>query len=184
MSDIGELLRRPQATEWPEMAPMSDGISSSNKISADGEHYYVKVPTRPVPPKPLPAAKSPVMEDTLWSLMDELRWNIATNTGRNLMESRMLNALFSARQAKAMPLDRWYRIPKPATITQSTSRDTIVRIQQSQDRLAFMAAIRNRSPFQFEEHLLTFFPDLSRATLEWRHSQRPLTKELIAHKIP
>ncbi|CAH2222302.1 Hypothetical predicted protein [Pelobates cultripes] len=74
-----------------------------------------------------------------------------------------------------MPLDRWYRIPKPATSTQSNSRDTIICFQQSQDRLAFMAAIRNRSPLQFEEHSLTFFPDLSRATLDWGR--------LIARKI-
>ncbi|CAH2283261.1 Hypothetical predicted protein [Pelobates cultripes] len=96
----------------------------------------------------------------------------------------MLTALFPAKQAKAMPLDGWYRIPKPAASTQSTSRDNIIRFQQSQDRLAFMAAIRNRSPLQFEEHSLTYFPDLSRATLDWRRSLRPLTKELIARKIP
>ncbi|CAH2328079.1 Hypothetical predicted protein [Pelobates cultripes] len=83
-----------------------------------------------------------------------------------------------------MPLDGWYRIPKPNTGTQGTSRDTIVRFQQSRERLAFMAAIRNRSPYQFEEHSLPFFPNLSRATLEWRRSPCPLTKELLAHTIP
>ncbi|CAH2283260.1 Hypothetical predicted protein [Pelobates cultripes] len=77
-ADIGELLRRPQASGRPEMAPMSNGISSSDKILADGEDYYTNVPTRPVPPKPSPAAKPPVTEDTLRSLLDELRRNIAT----------------------------------------------------------------------------------------------------------
>ncbi|CAH2314416.1 Hypothetical predicted protein [Pelobates cultripes] len=241
----------------PEMAPLSDGLSSSDKISADGENYDVRVPTRPMPPRPMPAAKPPITEDILRTLLDELNRNIATDIRRFREEMngvsahlhhtefnfadhenqiqplekqlstlqwsqmlaqenmaatedkrhwkkikirglpdtleptefphlfcRLLNALFSSRQAKAMPLDGWYRIPKPTTSSQGTSRDTIVRFQQSQDRMAFMAAIRNRSPFQFEEHSLTFFSGLSRATLEWRRSLRPLTKELIAHKIP
>ncbi|CAH2312097.1 Hypothetical predicted protein [Pelobates cultripes] len=97
---------------------------------------------------------------------------------------RLLTVLFSAKRAKLMPLDGWYKIPKPATGTQRASRDIKVRFQQSQDRLVFMAATRNRSPFNFEEHSLTFFPDLTRATLEWRRSLRPLTTELLAHKMP
>ncbi|CAH2284000.1 Hypothetical predicted protein [Pelobates cultripes] len=185
---------------------MSDGISSSDKISADGEDYYTKVPTRPVPPKPSPAAKPPVTEDILRSLLDELRRNIATDIGQfreeingvsarrqhtelnsadhenriqtlerqmaalqrdqtqakedlAVMEDRrrwknikirglpdtlapaelphlfrrMLTALFPAKQAKAMPLDGWYRIPKPTASTQSASRNTVIRFQQSQD---------------------------------------------------
>ncbi|CAH2324523.1 Hypothetical predicted protein [Pelobates cultripes] len=123
---------------------------------------------------------------------DKRRWkNIKTRGLPDTLEPaefphlfrRMLNTLFPAKQAKAIPLDGWYRIPKPATSTQSNSRDTIICFQQSQDQLAFMAAIRNRSPLQFEEHSLTFFPDLSRATLDWRRSLHPLTKGTHCPKI-
>ncbi|CAH2282139.1 Hypothetical predicted protein [Pelobates cultripes] len=47
-----------------------------------------------------------------------------------------------------------------------------------------MAATRNKSPFSFEEHQLTFFPDLSRATLEWRRSLKPLTSILTKFQVP
>ncbi|CAH2303366.1 Hypothetical predicted protein, partial [Pelobates cultripes] len=55
-------------------------------------------------------------------------------------------------------------IPKPASSNPGTSRDIIVRFQQTQDRLAFVAAIRSKSPLRLEEHTLAFYPDLSRAT--------------------
>ncbi|CAH2277360.1 Hypothetical predicted protein [Pelobates cultripes] len=81
-ADIGELLSRPQSTGRPEMAPTSDGLSSGDEISADGDDYDTRVPTRPVPPISAPAAKPPVTEDTLQSLLDKLRLNIAV-PGRN-----------------------------------------------------------------------------------------------------
>ncbi|CAH2246858.1 Hypothetical predicted protein [Pelobates cultripes] len=47
-----------------------------------------------------------------------------------------------------------------------------------------MTAFRNKSPYSFEEHQLAFFPDLSRATLDWKRTLRPLTLELTKHKVP
>ncbi|CAH2291907.1 Hypothetical predicted protein [Pelobates cultripes] len=96
----------------------------------------------------------------------------------------LLTKLFSAKQAKAMTLAGWHRITGPATGIQRPTRDIILRFQQGQDRTAFMAAVRHITPLRFEDHDLTFYPDLSKATMEWRRSLRPLTQALAASKTP
>ncbi|CAH2320260.1 Hypothetical predicted protein [Pelobates cultripes] len=59
--------------------------------------------------------------------------------------------------------------------------DVIICFQSGQDRLTFMVATLNKSPYRFEDHDSTFYPDLSKSTLDWRRSMHPLNKELSAH---
>ncbi|CAH2302681.1 Hypothetical predicted protein [Pelobates cultripes] len=65
-----------------------------------------------------------------------------------------------------------------------TSSDVIVHFQNRSDRQALMSAVHHKSPYHFEEHALNFYQDLSRATMVWLRSMRPLTAELIKHRIP
>ncbi|CAH2224107.1 Hypothetical predicted protein [Pelobates cultripes] len=96
---------------------------------------------------------------------------------------RFLTQLFSAKQAKLMTVGGCYRLPAPPA-SAGVHRDVIIRFQNGPDKQAFMTAIRNKSPYSFEEHQLAFFPDLSRATLDWTRTLRPLTLELTIHKVP
>ncbi|CAH2299819.1 Hypothetical predicted protein [Pelobates cultripes] len=97
---------------------------------------------------------------------------------------RLLNTLFKPKKAKGMPLDSCFRISGQQAGTPVRGNNVIVRLQQGRDRQTFMAAVRSNSPFHFESHSLTFYPDLSKATMDWRRPLRPLTTELIAHNIP
>ncbi|CAH2284610.1 Hypothetical predicted protein [Pelobates cultripes] len=81
-------------------------------------------------------------------------------------------------------LDGCFRLPAPTSRSTEVNRDVIVRFQNGPDRQAFLMSLWNKSPYDFEGHTLTFYPDLSRATLEWRRSLKPLTTELVRHNIP
>ncbi|CAH2285070.1 Hypothetical predicted protein [Pelobates cultripes] len=96
---------------------------------------------------------------------------------------RLLTQLFSAKQAKLMQLDSCYRLPAPPASARGGHRDVIIRFRNGPDKQAFMSATRNKSPYSFEEHQLTFYPDLSRATLDWRRSLRPLMAVLTQFKV-
>ncbi|CAH2295715.1 Hypothetical predicted protein [Pelobates cultripes] len=94
---------------------------------------------------------------------------------------RLLTQLISAKQ---MTLDSCYRLTAPLASTTGVHRDVIICFHNGPDNQAFMTTIRNKLPYTFEDDQLTFFPDLSRATLDWRRSLRPLTSELTKHKVP
>ncbi|CAH2306761.1 Hypothetical predicted protein [Pelobates cultripes] len=97
---------------------------------------------------------------------------------------RLLTHLFSAKQAKMMALDGCFRLPAPTSRSTEVNGDVIVRFQNGPDRQVLLMALRNKSPYDFEGHKLTVYPDLSRATLEWRRSIKPLTTELVWYNIP
>ncbi|CAH2311189.1 Hypothetical predicted protein [Pelobates cultripes] len=96
--------------------------------------------------------------------------NIEAAESPHFFRSMLLN-LFNAKQAKAMLLDGCYRrIPVSPKTTAETSRNVIICFQNGQDRLTFMTVVRNKSPYKFEDRTLTFFPDLSKATLDRRRA--------------
>ncbi|CAH2247612.1 Hypothetical predicted protein [Pelobates cultripes] len=109
--------------------------------------------------------------------------NIATAELPHLFR-RLLAQLLFAKQAKLMSLYGCYRPPAPPASSTGVHRDIVICFQNSPDKQVFMTAIRNKSPYSFEELQLAFFPDLSRATLDWRRALRPLTLELTKHKVP
>ncbi|CAH2312214.1 Hypothetical predicted protein [Pelobates cultripes] len=132
-------------------------------------------------------------EEHMAALEDKRRWkNVKVRSLPDTMEMaefphfirRLLTKLFFAKQAKAMTLAGWHRITGPAKGIQRPTRDIILRFQQGQDRTAFMAAVRHITPLRFEDHDLSCYPDLSKATMEWRRSLRPLTQALAASKTP
>ncbi|CAH2327132.1 Hypothetical predicted protein [Pelobates cultripes] len=53
----------------------------------------------------------------------------------------------------------------------------------SLDKMAILAAVRD-SACDFKSRMLSFYSDLSRATLMWRRSMRPVTGVLQRHGIP
>ncbi|CAH2223010.1 Hypothetical predicted protein [Pelobates cultripes] len=69
-----------------------------------------------------------------------------------------------------MTLDGCYRLSPPQATTSRSSRDVIIRFQNGPDSQAFLSAVRSASPYHFEEHSLPFYPDISRATMDWRRS--------------
>ncbi|CAH2282640.1 Hypothetical predicted protein [Pelobates cultripes] len=97
--------------------------------------------------------------------------------------TEMLTMLFSGKQAKTLPIDPWYRILAPTTGASGVGRDIILHFQLNHIRMAFMAAVHNMSPLQFENHTLTFYHDLSKATMDWQCSLRPLTLALARCRI-
>ncbi|CAH2273325.1 Hypothetical predicted protein [Pelobates cultripes] len=109
---------------------MSDGLSSSYKILADREDYYAKVPTRPEPPKPSPAAKPPVTEDTLQSLLNELRRNIATDIGQLRKEINGVSALLQLTELNSADHENCIQVlERPITALQHRERSRY-RIEQ------------------------------------------------------
>ncbi|CAH2312732.1 Hypothetical predicted protein [Pelobates cultripes] len=124
-------------------------------------------------------------QDHLVALEDKRRWkNVKVCGLPDAVETteiphlfcRLFSTLFKDKQAKSMPLNSWHRISRPTTSTPEGGKDVIIRFQQGRDRLALMAATRNKSPLHSEGYSLTFYPDLSKATMDWRWSLRPLTK--------
>ncbi|CAH2301959.1 Hypothetical predicted protein [Pelobates cultripes] len=117
-------------------------------------------------------------QDSMAALEDKRRWkNIKICGLPEAVETaelphlfrRMLNMLFTTKQAKGMPLDSCFHISRPQTDTPEKGKD-VIRFQQGRDRQIFMAAVHSKSPFHFEGHSLTFYPDLSKATMDWRWS--------------
>ncbi|CAH2221683.1 Hypothetical predicted protein [Pelobates cultripes] len=94
---------------------------------------------------------------------------------------RLLTQLFSAKQAKLLTLDGSYRLPAPPASVTGAHRDVIIRFQNGPDKQVFMTATCNKSSYTFEDHQLTFYPDLSR---DWRRSLRTLTVVLTKYKVP
>ncbi|CAH2220791.1 Hypothetical predicted protein [Pelobates cultripes] len=95
----------------------------------------------------------------------------------------LLPALLPHRQTTPIIPNEVYRIPKPAGAPTTATRDVIITLRNSSDKATVLTTHRSRTPFRFKGMELSFYADLSRGTLAWRRSLRPLTTVLQHHKI-
>ncbi|CAH2313093.1 Hypothetical predicted protein [Pelobates cultripes] len=62
-------------------------------------------------------------------------------------------------------------------------RDLLICFQSMQSKQLVQAAVHNTPTYRFEGADLSFFNDLSRSTMEWRQSLRPITQHLRDHAV-
>ncbi|XP_063295380.1 uncharacterized protein LOC134582656 [Pelobates fuscus] len=97
---------------------------------------------------------------------------------------RLFSTLLPPKQAKTVRLDGLFRLPKPPTAPMSATADLIIRFQSMSDKALLLQAIKGKTPLCFEGSSLTTFPDLTRNTIAWRRSLRPLLQLLQSQNIP
>ncbi|CAH2326992.1 Hypothetical predicted protein [Pelobates cultripes] len=156
-TDIGDLLRRPQNFQRPEMAPQLEGLyySFSEATELEEDDYGDGAVSRPTHTHPS------LTEGKLKDMLGELHRNIAADIG--VFRDEISGVVACLQNAE---------------LTTAAQESRLV-FQQGRDRQTFMAALRGKTPLNFEGHSLTFYPDLSKATMAWRRSFRPLTTELM-----
>ncbi|CAH2219934.1 Hypothetical predicted protein [Pelobates cultripes] len=97
---------------------------------------------------------------------------------------RLFSTTLTPRQAKGLSLDGLYHIPGCSRNQATATRNVILCFKIRNDKEGFMRAVRGQTRYTFEEHLLSFFHDLSRQTLHWRVSVKGVTSQLRAADIP
>ncbi|CAH2319599.1 Hypothetical predicted protein [Pelobates cultripes] len=97
---------------------------------------------------------------------------------------RLLQQILPHKQAKNILVDNIYRIRRQGRQPQQASSDIIIQLVTHLDKTAIMAAVRDLPFLAFERHNLTFYNDLSKPTMQWRQTMRPITSVLRRKKIP
>ncbi|CAH2221196.1 Hypothetical predicted protein [Pelobates cultripes] len=144
------------------MASLSDRLSySSSETSIPDMEELAAIARRKRADIPAKRSEgSPMMEGTLKALLDDLHSNLEAD----------INSFKEEISGVSRHLHE-------ASHSTEAHRDAIVRFQNGPDRQTLLMALQNKTPYDFEGHKLMFYPNLSRATLEWRRS-------LIWHNIP
>ncbi|CAH2274358.1 Hypothetical predicted protein [Pelobates cultripes] len=96
---------------------------------------------------------------------------------------RLLATILNSKQAKTVLVEGVHRLPKLPRAPTEASRDVLLRLQSTRDKMAVMAALSGQSPYHFEGMQFTFLQDLCRATLTWRWSVQRVTTTLRAAGI-
>ncbi|CAH2306844.1 Hypothetical predicted protein [Pelobates cultripes] len=96
---------------------------------------------------------------------------------------RLLSSVLTPSKAKAILLDNYFRIPKPAKAPDGASRDLLICFQSLRSKQLVQAAICDAPSYHFEGADLTFFNDLTRSTIVWQQALRPLTQHLRQHEV-
>ncbi|CAH2322179.1 Hypothetical predicted protein [Pelobates cultripes] len=97
---------------------------------------------------------------------------------------RLLQATFPPKQARSMTLDGLLCIPGRPGNAPESARDVILNFKSRLDKDGFLRAVRDQTPFAFEDLSLNFYQDLSRQTLQWRASLKETTAQLRTADIP
>ncbi|CAH2325857.1 Hypothetical predicted protein [Pelobates cultripes] len=96
---------------------------------------------------------------------------------------RLLASLLSQAKAKSILLEFHFRIPKPPRAPADVPRDLLIRFQSLRGKLLVQEAARDTNTYEFEGSELSFYNDLSRATVTWRHSMKEVTQLLRSKGI-
>ncbi|CAH2293807.1 Hypothetical predicted protein [Pelobates cultripes] len=96
---------------------------------------------------------------------------------------RLLSSILTPAKAKAISLDTYFRLPKPAKAPDGVPRDLLISFQSLRSKQLVQAAVRDTPSYHFEGANLTFFNDLTRSTMVWRQSLHPVTQHLRNHKV-
>ncbi|CAH2284890.1 Hypothetical predicted protein [Pelobates cultripes] len=95
---------------------------------------------------------------------------------------RLLASLLLQAKAKSILLEFHFRIPKPPAPA-DVPRDLLIRFQSLRGKLLVQEAARETNTYEFEGSELSFYNDLSRATVTWRHSMKEVIQLLRAKGI-
>ncbi|CAH2321227.1 Hypothetical predicted protein [Pelobates cultripes] len=96
---------------------------------------------------------------------------------------RLLSSILTPSKAKAIPLDNYFRIPKPAKAPDGSPRDMLKGFQSMRSKQMVQAATRDAPSHHIEGGDLTFFNNLTRSTMFWWQSLRPVTQHLRHHEV-
>ncbi|CAH2224377.1 Hypothetical predicted protein [Pelobates cultripes] len=91
---------------------------------------------------------------------------------------RLLASLLLPANAKSILLEFHFRIPKPPRAPADVPQDLLICFQSLRGKLLVQEATRETNTYEFEGSELSFYNDLSRATVTWRHSMKEVTQLL------
>ncbi|CAH2320074.1 Hypothetical predicted protein [Pelobates cultripes] len=89
---------------------------------------------------------------------------------------RILASLLLPAKAKSILLGFHFHIPKPPRAPADISRDLLIRFQSLRGKLLVQEAAQETNTYEFEGSELSFYNDLSRTTVTWRHSMKEVTQ--------
>ncbi|CAH2225209.1 Hypothetical predicted protein [Pelobates cultripes] len=81
---------------------------------------------------------------------------------------RLFAAALTPKQAKGLQHNGLYRLPGGPRNKDQTPRDVILGFKSQSDKDTILSQVKGYALFMFEQHALSFYHDLSRATLQWR----------------
>ncbi|CAH2219172.1 Hypothetical predicted protein [Pelobates cultripes] len=190
--DISAMLQRPAG---PKMAATPDPeTNSTNSDHAAGDTLDLR------PPHDIqadPDALTPATKLDIKNLLLELKQMSAadmairkTGIPDNISQSelphylrRLVATILPHAQAKKLAIAEMFRIRKSPQAPPQATRDVIVRCHTRADRNAIFAALKGKTPLDFESASLTFYQDLTRSTVQWRRNIRPVTRRLQDAKV-